>query len=294
VAKDSFGAGDVLVITGAASGIGRGLAKAGAKRGATLVLADVNEVGLAETADRARSLGAGAVSTHVVDVSKREAILDFAAAVEADHRAVRGLFNNAGVAITGSATEQTWGDIDWLLNINLMGVINGTQAFLPQLIASGRGHVVNVSSIFGLIGMALHSIYCASKFAVRGYTEAIAMDFELEGIPVRAHSVHPGGIKTNIAASARPAPGRSSEGMQEIFDRVTMTSAASAGEQIMRGTEQGKRRIHVGVDSRLLHLGERLSGAGYQRVVTAVGRRLLAASATEDVKERVEAQKQAP
>lgn len=287
MARDSFGPGDVLVITGAASGIGKGLAKAGAKRGATLVLADINEVGLAETADRARSMGAGAVSTRVVDVGSREAIVDFAQLVEADHGAVRGLFNNAGVAVTGSVTEQGWDDADWLLNINLMGVINGTQAFLPQLIASGRGHVVNISSIFGLIGMALHSLYCASKFAVRGYTEAIAMDFELENVPVQAHSVHPGGIKTNIAANARPTSGRSSEGMQDIFDLVTMTSADSAGEQIMKGTEQGKRRIHVGVDSRLLHLGERLSGAGYQRVVTAVGRRLLAATEADDSDERV-------
>lgn len=282
MARDSFGAGDVLVITGAASGIGRGLAKAGARRGATLVLADVNEVGLAETAELAREGGSEAVTTHTVDVSSRDAILDFAAAVDTEHDAVRGLFNNAGVAMAGTVAEQTFDDIDWVLGINLLGVINGTQAFLPQLIASGRGHVVNVSSIFGLVGMPMHSIYCASKFAVRGYTEAIGMDFEMEGVPVQAHSVHPGGIKTNIAASARPAPGRSSEGFQELFNRVTTTSADAAGERIMKGTERGDRRIHVGADARLLHLGERLSGSRYQPVVATVARRVLAMTKADE------------
>ena len=279
--RDSFGVGDVLVITGASSGIGRGLALAGAKRGATLVLADINEVGLAETAERVRG-PAGAVSTHLVDVSKRDAIVALADEVEDSHGAVRALFNNAGVAMAGLATEQTYEDIDWVLDVNLMGVINGTQAFLPLLIASGRGHVVNVSSIFGLIGMPLHSIYCASKFAVRGYTEAISMDFEMERLPVQAHAVHPGGIKTNIAASARPAPGRSSDGFQELFNRVTTTSANSAGERIMKGTEDGQRRIHVGMDARMMHLAERLSGSRYQPITSAIARRLLSLTKADE------------
>ncbi|MDX1509894.1 MAG: SDR family NAD(P)-dependent oxidoreductase [Nitriliruptorales bacterium] len=281
MARDSFGAGDVLVITGASSGIGRGLALAGAERGATLVLADINEVGLADTAERVRDR-AGAVSTHVVDVSDRDAVIDVAATVEERHGAVRGLFNNAGVAMAGLVTEQTYEDIDWVLDINLMGVINGTQAFLPLLIASGRGHVVNVSSIFGLVGMPLHSIYCASKFAVRGYTEAISMDFEMERLPVQAHAVHPGGIKTNIAASARPAPGRSSDGFQELFNMVTTTSAERAGERIMKGTESGQRRIHVGVDARLMHLAERLSGSRYQPITSAIARRVLALTRADE------------
>src|SRR5690606_3303446 len=186
----------VAAITGAGSGIGRGLAYELAQRGAQLALSDVDEVGLAETAAEARRRGA-VVSTRRVDVAKREEIAAWASAVVAQHGRCNLIFNNAGVARGSTIDAASYEDHEWIIQINLWGVIYGTKAFLPHLRASGEGHVINTSSIFGLAAVPLNGAYNATKFAVRGFTECLRMELSLEGAPVSATSVHPGGIKTN-------------------------------------------------------------------------------------------------
>lgn len=260
----------VVVITGAGSGIGRALAHQLDARGARLALSDVDHDRVAATAAACSD-----ARTYHLDVADRDAVRAHADRVVADFGRVDVVVNNAGVALAADVLEQSDEDIDWLLGINLHGVISGTQAFLPHVVAS-RGHVVNVSSVFGIMGMPSQSIYNAAKFGVRGYTEALAIEMDVAGTGVGVHCVHPGGIATNIANAARMAPGRDTQRLVDDFNRLFLrTSADAAAKAILRGVEAGRRRILVGPDARMILWGERLLGSAYQRLVAAGARRFL-------------------
>src|SRR5690554_8040080 len=190
----------VAVVTGAGSGIGRALAKSLAARGCRLAISDVNEAGLAETA---AELAGKDVKTYSLDVSDRDAIYAHAEQVRADFGQVNLVINNAGVALSASVREMTDEDFAWVMDIDFWGVAHGTRAFLPHLIASGDGHIVNISSVFGLIGVPKQSAYNAAKFAVRGFSESLRQEMKMGKQPVSVSCVHPGGIRTNIANAAR-------------------------------------------------------------------------------------------
>lgn len=269
----TFYSGKVCVITGAASGIGRALAYDLAKRGALLALSDVDDVGLAETARQAVRLGAQ-VRTDRLDVSDRPAVLAYADAVVAHFGVVNVVINNAGIAFTGDIEEMAFSDIEHVMNIDFWGVVNGTKAFLPYLIASGDGHVVNISSLFGLLATPSQGAYNAAKFAVRGFTEALRQEMLVAGHPVRVTCVHPGGVATAIARNAGAAPGRDAAALTDFFDRhLARTSPEQASRTILRGVEHGHARVLVGLDARVLDLLVRLTGSGYQRVGAMLARR---------------------
>jgi NAD(P)-dependent dehydrogenase (short-subunit alcohol dehydrogenase family) len=263
----------VTVVTGAASGLGRALAIELAVRGATLELSDVDVTGLEETAARCRDLGAPA-KTHLVDVADHAAVGAFAEAVVAEHGAVRMVVNNAGIALAAQATEQRLADIHRVLDVNLRGVINGTQAFLPALEASGDGRLVNISSVFGLVAMPFNSAYNASKFAVRGYTEAVAIELDIARAPITVTCVHPGGIATNIAANAQSAPGN--EQLLASFESLLRMPPERAARLILEGVARRRRRVLVGADAWALHLGSALLGHRFQHLVAAALRSRLA------------------
>lgn len=268
----------VAAITGAGSGIGRALAYALARRGCDLALSDINAEGLAETASQARKLGVKASET-LVDVSDRAAVHAWADKVVAEHGKVNLIFNNAGVAHCGTVEATEYSDYEWLLGINLWGVIHGTKAFLPYLQASGDGHVINISSVFGLFAQPTQSVYNTSKFAVRGFTEALRQELDLSDSGVSASCVHPGGIKTNIARAARFTDsgaqmlGKNTDLATQAFnDNMLRTSPEKAAEIILRGVERNRRRIIVGLDARLADWIQRLLPAAYQRLVVTLTR----------------------
>lgn len=260
----------VAAITGAASGIGRALAVELARRGCHVALADVNESGLAETAGLAQAHGVQ-VTTQRLDVADRTAVYAWADQVVADHGKVNLIFNNAGVSLTAHLDMVQQTDFDWIMAINFWGVVYGTQAFLPHLRKAGEGHVINVSSLFGLMAVPTQGTYNASKFAVRGYTEALRMELELAGEGVSATCVHPGGIATNIAKAGRIDPkmaeitGVSTERQRKMANKmINVTSAESAALQILRAVERNERRVMVGNDAKVLDAAIRLLGSWYQ------------------------------
>ena len=265
--------GRVAAITGAASGIGRALALGLADRGAHLALADRDEAGLASTAASARERGVSVTST-VLDVADEAAVFAWADAVVADHGKVNLIVNNAGVALSGTVAALSLEDYRWIVDINLWGVIYGTKAFLPHLEAAGEGHVVNVSSVFGLTAQPLMSGYNATKYAVRGFTESLREELDLGTSGVSATCVHPGGIKTNVARSARTDPsvtqltGQSQEEATREFERLFFTTPEKAAEVIIRGVQRDARRVLIGPDARLFDLMPRIAPTGYQRVIT--------------------------
>ncbi|MDZ7674863.1 MAG: SDR family NAD(P)-dependent oxidoreductase [Acidimicrobiales bacterium] len=262
--------GRVGAITGAASGIGRALACQLAARGMDLALSDVDEAGLAETVDLAKVAGAGAtITSQRLDVADREAVHAWADRVVTDHGRANLIVNNAGVAVVSTIDGMSYDDFDWLMDINFHGVVSGTRAFLPHLKAAGEGHVVNISSVFGLMGIPSQSAYNAAKFAVRGFTEALRVELDMERCGVSASTVHPGGIKTNIARSARmdgveAALGRPAAEVHEGFDRAARTTPAEAAEIIIKGIEENRRRILVGADARVISLLSKLPPGAYQ------------------------------
>ncbi|SHK63216.1 Short-chain dehydrogenase [Pseudonocardia thermophila] len=262
----------VAVITGAGSGIGRALAVALAGRGARLALSDVDAVRLADTVATCEKLGAKAVG-HELDVADRTALLAHADAVVTEFGQVNLVVNNAGVALMATVEEMSWEDLDWLMGVNFWGVVHGTKAFLPHLIASGEGHLVNVSSVFGLIGVPTQSAYNAAKFAVRGFTEALREEMLIAGHPVGVSCVHPGGIDTNIARSARKPAGMDDEEAARSFRRIARTSPEDAAKTIIRGIERNSPRILIGLDARAIDLLPRVLGSAYQRLI-ATGSRL--------------------
>lgn len=272
----------VVAITGAGSGIGRATALRLAAKGAHLALSDVSEQGLAETA----RLLAGRpvrVTSARVDVADRAAVEAWARQVAADHGRVNVIINNAGVVVSATVDALAYDDFAWLMNINFWGVIHGTKAFLPYLRQADEGFIVNVSSVFGMVGVPTQSAYNAAKFAVRGFSESLAQELDIargrdaaQG-NVRCASVHPGGIRTNIVRSARTGElgGYLDDAGQaaELFDRLAMTSAEKAAQAIIRGIEKNKRRILIGPDAHAIDLIQRTMPVLYQKIVAALLRR---------------------
>ena len=260
--------GRPVMITGAASGIGRGLAQRLSGLGSPVAIADIDEAGLKATAASLR----GPVLSRVLDVRDAADQLRFADEVREWLPApLAAVFNNAGVAVTSTVLDAVPEDDDWLHDINFHGVVHGTRAFLPILTEQGSGVIVNTSSVFGLLGMPYQSAYCAAKFAVRGFTEALRQ--ELRGTGVGAVTVHPGGITTNIARNARmrqdpEGRGRSKEQMAAQFEAMTMTSPEKAAAIIHHGVERGKARILVGPDAYLFDALSRVAPTHYYAVLS--------------------------
>ncbi len=257
----------VAVITGAGSGIGRALALELAGRGARVAVSDVDEVRVAETA----KLAGEKARSYVLDVADRAAVLAHAEEVAADFGGANIVVNNAGVALGATVEEMSFEDFDWLLGINLGGVVNGTKAFLPHLIASGDGHVVNISSVFGFVGIPTQSAYNAAKFAVRGFTEALREEMLIARHPVGVSCVHPGGIKTNIVRNSRSAAD-DQEAAAAGFEKIAMTTPEKAAQVIVRGIERRSARILIGPDAYVLDAIPRVLGAAYQRPVALLAR----------------------
>ena len=271
--------GKVAVVTGAGSGIGRQLALELARRGARLAVSDVDEAGLAATADRARALGAEVLSARL-DVADRAAVLAHAAAVADHFGVVHQVYNNAGVAGGGTVLDSDWEDYDRILGINLFGVLHGTKAFLPHLVASGDGHVVNISSLNGIMAQASINAYSASKFAVRGFTEALRSEMLAAGYPVQVTVVHPGGVRTNIATAAierdreRGVLTPEDERRARLYnDKLLRMPPEQAARTIVAGVEAGQPRILVGNDAKVVDLLVRLLPRAYPRLAVAFQRR---------------------
>jgi NAD(P)-dependent dehydrogenase (short-subunit alcohol dehydrogenase family) len=266
--------GKVAVITGAASGMGRSLSLLLATEGARLAISDVDVTGLAETARSARLLGAQ-VHEQRLDVANREAVMAYAATVMAEFGVVNLVINNAGIALSGDVEEMAFGDVDRIMDVDFWGVVHGTMAFLPHLIASGDGRLVNISSLFGLVAMPGQSAYNAAKFAVRGFTEALRQEMLINGHAVTVTCVHPGGIKTNIVNNATAVGARDVEALAELFNtKLARTTSEKAADVILRGARKGKPRVLIGGDAKALDLLQRLTGSGYQRLFAAVAPRL--------------------
>ncbi len=228
----------VIVITGAGSGIGRALAVEAAGHGALLAISDVNEVGLAETVDLVKNASGQAreVRADRLDVADREAFATYAAEIAEHFGRVNVVVNNAGVTMTGEFEEMTYEQWDWIMGINFGGVLTGTKEFLPHLIASGDGHVVNISSLFGLISMPGQSSYNATKYAVRGFTEALREEMLVAGHPVGVTCVHPGGIKTGISRNGRKTASQDGAALDELFEKkLARMSPEKAAKVILKG-----------------------------------------------------------
>src|SRR4030095_16362582 len=264
----TFSKESVAVITGAASGIGRALAVRMAQEGiAGIAISDVNEVGLKETAAMVDRLGVP-VSTHTVDVSDLGAVKRFADDVLATHGRVTHLINNAGVGLIGTFDQVSLDDFEWLMGINFWGEVYCTKAFLPTLLAQNSAHVVNVSSVFGLIAPAEQTAYCSSKFAVRGFTESLR--HELRDTKVAVSCVHPGGVKTNIVRNSKIGEGTPAEWKQQgvkFFDKVAKTSPEDAADVIVRGIKDKNPRILIGKDAVGISLFSRLFPKRYLTII---------------------------
>ena len=266
--------GRVAVVTGAASGIGRAVAVELAGRGCALALVDVNESGLAETADRVRARGRKA-SVHVADVSDRARMERLPGEVLAEHGHVHVVVNNAGVSVSGQLADQSLDDFHWIVGINFWGVVYGCKLFLPQLLREDEGHLVNISSLFGLVGVPTQVSYNATKYAVRGISEALVS--ELSGTRVRVTCVHPGGIRTNIVRAARASTAKDVEDNRntaELFERFAM-APEKAARKIVRAIERNQARVRIGVETYLGDWAKRLLPVATQRFVGWAWRRSL-------------------
>jgi NAD(P)-dependent dehydrogenase (short-subunit alcohol dehydrogenase family) len=266
----------VAVITGAGSGIGRALAIELANEGAHLALSDINEDGLAETQHLVSDLGVK-VTIEKLDVANRSAFEAHAEQVIRDHGRVNLVFNNAGVTVDSPISDLPHEDLHWLMGINFWGVAHGTQIFLPHLKQSGEGHIINISSVFGIIAVPRQGAYHAAKFAVRGFTECLREELEVEGAPVSATCVHPGGIKTNIARDARvPRRGPEDPTAEELdarFKQAARHTPQKAAQTILKGVRRNKRRVLIGPEAYAIDWIQRLFPTGYQRLVVWAAKR---------------------
>jgi len=267
----------VAAITGSGSGIGRALAVDLARRGTRLALSDIDEDGLTETVALCTRSGA-TVTSQCLDVADRQAVEEWAGIVVAAHGRVELVVNNAGVALGATVEAMGYDDFEWLMGINFWGVVYGTKAFLPHLKAAGEGHIVNLSSVFGLISVPAQSAYNASKFAVRGFTDALRMELAIEGSGVSCTTVHPGGIKTNIARNARMDDSVATltgdaGSARDQFDKVAITSPERAARRILAAVEHGRPRVLVGPDASVIDALSRLPAGVYQGLVIAGARR---------------------
>ena len=263
-------AGKVAAVTGAGSGIGQALAVELGRSGATLAISDVDLDGLAQTEERLRAIGVP-VRADRLDVTEREAFQAYADQINEYFGKVNQIYNNAGIAFTGDIEISQFKDIERVMDVDFWGVVNGTKAFLPHLIASGDGHIINVSSLFGLMSMPGQAAYNSAKFAVRGFTEALRQEMALNGHPVKVTSVHPGGIKTAIARNGTTAEGVDPTAQAKFFDkRLASTSPQRAAEIILEAVRKNKARVLVGQDAVVLDLIVRITGSGYQRLFSPV------------------------
>jgi NADP-dependent 3-hydroxy acid dehydrogenase YdfG len=259
-------AGKVVVVTGAGSGIGQALAIELGRRGAKVAISDVDTDGLAVTEERLKAIGAP-VKTDRLDVTEREAFVLYADAVKAHFGKVNQIYNNAGIAFTGDVEVSQFKDIERVMDVDFWGVVNGTKAFLPHLIESGDGHVVNVSSLFGIFSVPGQSAYNAAKFAVRGFTESLRQEMLAKQHPVAVTCVHPGGIKTAIARNATAAEGLDARELAQAFDKkLAKTTPERAAKIILEAVRKKKARVLVGPDAKVLDVVVRLTGSGYQKL----------------------------
>ena len=263
--------GAAAAVTGAAGGIGRALALELAARGCDLALADRDEAGLAAVAAEIAKAGATKVTVHGVDVGEPGQIEAFAQAAIAAHPGLNIVVNNAGVALMGMFHEVEQAQMEWLFNINFWGVVHGTRAFLPHLSRQREAHIVNLSSIFGIIAPPGQTAYAAAKFAVRGFSESLRHELQMAASPVRLSVVHPGGIATNIARNSRVGTGMTDNARRaqsiERFDAVAKTTPAAAALRIIQGIEKNQPRILIGGDARYMDLLQRFRPASYWAVL---------------------------
>ncbi|QKT13650.1 SDR family NAD(P)-dependent oxidoreductase [Rhodococcus sp. W8901] len=263
----------VVAVTGAGSGIGRELSTRLADGGAVLALSGDAEGPLKETADLCDRAGAR-VSASVVDVTDRAAVHAFAAETASRFGGVDIVINNAGILYTGEVLASDYADIERVMDVDFWGVVNGTKAFLPYVVESDRGHVVNLSSAFGLMAAPGYSAYNAAKFAVRGFTESLRQEMELGGHSVKVTCVYPGGVRTGIARTASAAAGVDVREVADSFDRrIARTDPAEAARTILRGVEQGRARVLVGPDAKVVDAVTRILGPAYQWLLPAAKRR---------------------
>jgi len=263
--------GAAAVVTGAASGIGRALALELAARGCDLALADRDEAGLKSVAAEIGKAHQRKVTLHRVDVGQPQEIADFAAAAIAAHPGLNIVVNNAGVALLGSFDEIDQAQMDWLMNINFWGVVHGCRAFLPQLSKQREAHIVNLSSIFGIIAPPGQTAYCAAKFAVRGFSESLRHELATANSPVKLSVVHPGGVATNIVRNS-PAGARVTDNARRVqsierFEAVAKTTPAAAALRIIVGIEKNQPRILIGNDARAMDLLQRFRPGTYWAVL---------------------------
>ena len=263
--------GAAVAVTGAASGIGRALAIELAARGADLVLADRDEAGLREGAAEIAKASTRKVSLHRVDIGSSEAVAAFAREAVAAHPALNILINNAGVSLLGLFHEIDQSQMEWLFNINFWGAVHATRGFLPHLASQPASHIVNVSSIFGMVAPPGQTAYAAAKFAIRGFSEALRHELQMAKSPVRLSVVHPGGIKTNIVRNSRTGSGIADNERRvqsiERFDVIAKTSAKDAALRIIKGIEKNEPRILIGGDARFMDILQRFRPATYWNVM---------------------------
>jgi short-subunit dehydrogenase len=263
--------GAAAAVTGAASGIGRALAMELAARGCDLALADRDEAGLQATAAGINRGNQRKVTVHRVDVSEPQQIADFAQAAISAHPGLNIVVNNAGVALLGQFNEIDQAQMDWLMNINFWGVVHATRAFLPHLARQQEAHIVNLSSIFGIIAPPGQTAYAAAKFAVRGFSESLRHELQMAASPVRLSVVHPGGVSTNIVRNSRAGTGVTDNARRaqsiERFDAVAKTTPTAAALRIITGIEKNQPRILIGNDARFMDLLQRFRPATYWAVL---------------------------
>ena len=263
--------GSAAAITGAASGIGRALALELAARGCDLALADRDEAGLASLAAEIGRAGQRKVTVHTVDVGVPREIEAFAQAAIAAHPVLNIVINNAGVVLMGTFDEVDQAQMEWLININFWGVVHGTRAFLPHLSKKPEAHIVNLSSVFGIIAPPGQTAYCAAKFAVRGFSESLRHELAMAKSPVRLSVVHPGGIATNIVRNSRTGTGMTDNARRaqsiERFDALAKTTPAAAALRIIQGIDKNQPRILIGGDARFMDLLQRFRPATYWAVL---------------------------
>ena len=267
----------VAAITGAGSGMGQQLAVLLAKAGCHVSLSDVNEKGLAETVELVKPYNVR-VTSKKVNVAKLEEVRTWAEETVQNHGSVNMIFNNAGVALGSTVEGSNYEDLEWIMGINYWGVVYGTKEFLPYLKKTGEGHIINTSSLFGLTAQPTQSAYNSTKFAVRGFTESLRQELDIENSGVSALSVHPGGIRTNIANDARMSDSIKSIGMNpeksaKAFNKLLRMPAEEAAQQILDAVLKNKRRLLIGNDAKTLDLIQRVLPTGYQRI-TAMATKL--------------------
>jgi NADP-dependent 3-hydroxy acid dehydrogenase YdfG len=260
-------------VTGAGSGIRQALAVELARSGAKLAISDVDIDGLAETEAQLRAIGA-TVRSDLLDVTQRDMFLAYADMVNTHFGKVNQIYNIAGIAYLGDVEVADFKDIERVIDVDFWGVVNGTKAFLPHLIASGDGHIVNMSSMFGLVALPSQASYCAAKFAVRGFSEALRQEMTLAGHPVAVTVVCPGAVKTRIGVHAGVASGIDRANFVETQAKLALTSAPRAAHLILKGVRKRKARVLVGPDAGAADLIARIAGPGYQRLILPLSKRL--------------------